>query len=233
MLNPLANVAIYGFVFGVLFGVAAPTGENSELQGFAYFLLCAMLPWNFFALVMSLGMGSMSGNSGLVRRVAFSREVLVFSNVAHAVVQFSIELTLLCVILLIAGSPLLPQLPMVIFLTLLLAIFASGYALALSVLSVYFRDLNYLWSIITTVWFFLTPVVYGPELLENSLSPWAQNLLKLNPMMHFVSAYRDSLYHARTPDLGKLGVLFACSTASLTIGWMIFTRFGRRLPEEV
>ena len=233
MLNPLANVAIYGFVFGVLFGASAPTGENSGLQGFAYFLLCAMLPWNFFALVMSLGMGSMSGNSGLVRRVAFSREVLVFSNVAHAIVQFSIELILLCIILLIAGSPLLLQLPMVVFLTLLLAVFASGYALALSVLSVYFKDLNYLWAIVTQVWFFLTPVVYGPEVLQANVPTWGQNLIRLNPMVHFVSAYRDSLYHARTPDLEKIGVLIVCSVASLTIGWIVFTRFGRRLPEEV
>ena len=233
MLNPLANVAIYGFVFGVLFGASAPTGENSGLQGFAYFLLCAMLPWNFFALVMSLGMGSMSGNSGLVRRVAFSREVLVFSNVAHAIVQFSIELSLLCIILLIAGSPLLLQLPMVVFLTLLLAVFASGYALALSVLSVYFKDLNYLWAIVTQVWFFLTPVVYGPEVLQANVPTWGQNLIRLNPMVHFVSAYRDSLYHARTPDLGKIGVLIVCAGVSLTIGWMVFTRFGRRLPEEV
>ena len=233
MLNPLANVAIYGFVFGVLFGASAPTGENSGLQGFAYFLLCALLPWSFFALVMSLGMSSMSGNAGLVRRVAFSREVLVFSNVAHAIVQFSIELSLLCVILLIAGSPLLLQLPMVMFLTLLLAVFASGYALALSVLSVYFKDLTYLWAIVTQVWFFLTPVVYGPEVTEENLPDWAQTLLDLNPMAHFVSAYRDSLYHARTPDLGKIAVLITCAGASLTIGWNVFRRFGRRLPEEV
>lgn len=233
MLNPLSNVVIYGFVFGVLFGASAPTGENSGLQGFAYFLLAALLPWSFFALVMNLGMSSVSGNSGLVRRVAFPREVLVFANVVHAVVQFSIELGLLCIIFLIAGSPLLLQLPVVVILTFLLAIFAAGYALALSVLSVYFKDLNYLWAIVTQVWFFLTPVVYGPEVLQTNVPSWGQNLIRLNPMVHFVSAYRDSLYHARTPDLGKIAILFVCAFMSLTVGWLIFARLGRRLPEEV
>jgi len=142
MLNPLANVAIYGFVFGVLFGATAPVGENSGLTGFAYFMLCALLPWNFFSLIISMGMSSISANSGLVRRVAFPREVLVFSNVAHAIVQFSIELVLLAVILLVAGSPLIPFLPIVVLLTFLLAMFGAGYALALSALLVYFRDLN-------------------------------------------------------------------------------------------
>ena len=233
MLNPLANVAIYGFVFGVLFGAQAPVGENSGLTGFAYFLLCGLLPWSFFALVMTLGMISMSGNSGLVRRVAFPREVLVFSNVAHAIVQFSIELSLLCIILLIAGSPLLPQLPAVILLTLLLAVFASGYALALSVVSVYFKDMNYLWAIVTQVWFFLTPVVYGPEVIEQNLPGWAQTLLDLNPMVHFVAAYRDALYHAVFPGLNQLGLLLGISVVSLVTGWSIFNRMGRRLPEEV
>lgn len=233
MLNPLANVAIYGFVFGVLFGATAPAGENSGLTGFAYFMLCALLPWNFFAMTMSMGMGAISANSGLVRRVAFPREVLVFSNVAHALVQFSIELMLLCAILFIAGSPLLPYVPVVLLLTLLLAIFGAGYALALSTLSVYFKDLNYLWAIVTQVWFFLTPIVYGPDLLEANVPEWGQNLMRLNPMVHFVSAYRDALYHATFPGFGKLAVLVMSSFLSLTIGWLVFTRLGRRLPEEV
>lgn len=233
MLNPLANVAIYGFVFGVLFGATAPTGTNSGLDGFAYFMLCALLPWTFFSLTMSMGMASISANSGLVRRVAFPREVLVFSNVAHALVQFSIELVLLCVILLIAGSPLLPYLPAVVLLTLLLALFGAGFALALSTLSVYFKDLSYLWAIVTQVWFFLTPIVYGPEILQNNVPEWGQNLMRLNPMVHFVSAYRDALYHAQFPDLAKVGILLLSAVISLSLGWTVFTRFGRRLPEEV
>lgn len=233
MLNPLANVAIYGFVFGVLFGATAPTGTNSGLTGFALFMLCALLPWNFFSLIINMGMNSISANAGLVRRVAFPREVLVFSNVAHATVQFGIELTLLVVILLIVGSPLLPYLPVVLLLTLLLAMFGSGYALALSTLSVYFRDLNYLWTILMQVWFFLTPVVYAPEVLQERVPEWGQNLMRLNPMVHFVAAFRDALYHAQFPGLGKLGVLVGCSISSLWIGWATFTRLGRRLPEEV
>ena len=166
MLNPLATVAIYGFVFGVLFDATAPVGDPSGLTGFAYFLLCGLLPWNFFALVNNLGMSSISANAGLVRRVAFPREVLVFSNVLHACVQFAIEMTLLGIVLLIAGSPFLPWLPLVILTSVLLAVFASGFALALSVLAVYFRDMNYLWAIVLQVWFFATPIVYPPSLLE-------------------------------------------------------------------
>jgi ABC-2 type transport system permease protein len=51
MLNPLATVAIYSFVFGYLFGADAPIGIHSGVRNFALYLLCALLPWNFFMLV--------------------------------------------------------------------------------------------------------------------------------------------------------------------------------------
>ncbi|MFM9036949.1 MAG: ABC transporter permease [Actinomycetota bacterium] len=233
MLNPLATVAIYSFVFGVLFKSSAPVGEPSGLKGFAYFLLAALLPWNFFALVTNLGMGSIASNSGLVRRVAFPREVLVFSNSLHACVQFGIEIGLLCVVLLVAGSPIIPWIPVMFLVSFTLAIFASGIALALSALSVYFRDLTYLWTIFLQVWFFLTPVVYGPSLLEERAPRWAERILDLNPMRAFVSSYRDLLYDARCPSGSRFVFMAASALLSISLGWIVFHRMGRRLPEEV
>ena len=125
------------------------------------------------------------------------------------------------------------QLPMVILLTCLLAVFATGYALALSVLSIYFKDLNYLWFIITQAWFFLTPIVYAPDLLQANVPDWGQRLLRLNPMVHYVAAFRDCLYHARTPELQRILVLVISSAVSCSVGWTIFSHLGRRLPEEV
>jgi len=233
MLNPLATVAIYGFVFGTLFGATAPVGVPSGLNGFAYYLLCGLLPWNFFALVNNLGLGAIWSNAGLVRRVAFPREVLVFANVLHSCVQFAIELALFCVVLLIAGSPILPWLPLVLFTSVLLAVFASGFALALSVLSVYFRDVNYLWAILLQVWFYATPIVYPPALLDERAPEWIQRVLALNPINGFVQVYRRLLYDAAAPGWHTLLGLTAISLVSLAIGWAIFRRFVRRLPEEV
>jgi ABC-type polysaccharide/polyol phosphate export permease len=233
MLNPLSQILIYGFVFGTLLGAQAPIGQPSGLDSFAFFLLCGLLPWNFFALITSLGLGAVSSNAGLVRRVAFPREVLVFSNVLHACVQFSIEITLLLVILLVAGSPFLPWLPLAVFTSILLALFATGIALALSVLAVYFRDMGYLWVIVTQVWFWATPIVYPPTLLESEAPQWVNDILKLNPMNGFVEVYRRLLYDAGAPGWPTMVGLVAISFSSLAIGWTIFHRMSRRLPEEV
>jgi ABC-2 type transport system permease protein len=233
MLNPLATVAIYSFVFGVLFQSSAPPGDPSGLQGFAYFLLCALLPWNFFSLVANLGMGSISTNAGLVRRVAFPREVLVFSNVLHACVQFAIELGLLCIVLLIAGSPILPWIPAVVLTGIVLAVFASGFALFLSAASVFFRDITYLWSIFLQVWFFLTPIVYSFDLVEREAPSWARTALEFNPMIAFVNSFRHLLYDATMPAGGDIVKMLVAATLSISLGWLSFVKLGRRLPEEV
>lgn len=233
MLNPIATVAIYSFVFGVLFDASAPLGQPSGLENFALFLLCALLPWNFFSLVQSQGMGALLNNAGLVRKVYFARETLVLSQVLHGLVQFGIEMGLLIILLVIVGSPLLPWLPVTLLLMLLLAAFGTGLALALSVLCVFFRDLSYLWGIVLQVWFFATPIVYPPDLLEGRVTPWLQTVLENNPMAKFAAAFRRTLYDGAAPGWKAMLVLILLSAGSVTAGWWIFNKFSRRLAEEL
>jgi ABC-2 type transport system permease protein len=233
MLNPLATVAIYSFVFGHLFGADAPIGVDSGVRTFALYLLCALLPWNFFTLVTNMGMNSMLANAALVKKVSFPREVLVFSNSLHGIVQFSIELLLLTVALVFAGSYFFVWIPVVMIQMLLLALFASGLALALAAGNVYFRDLGYLWQIFSQVWFFATPIVYMPALIEGKVPNWVEMILKLNPMAVFAQGFRRSMYDNAFPGWDNLGACAAVALLSMVIGWSIFTKLSRRFAEEL
>ena len=233
MLNPLATVAIYSFLFGYLFGADAPAGVHSGVKAFALYLLCALLPWNFFMLVTNMGMSSIIANAGLVKKVAFPREVLVFANTMHGLVQFSIELLLLTVVLVIAGSYFFVWIPVIILQMLLLAFFASGLALALAAGNVYFRDLGYLWQIFSQVWFFATPIVYIPALIEGKVPNWVEMILKLNPMAVFAQGFRRSMYDNSFPGWDNLGACAIVALLSMLIGWSIFTKLSRRFAEEL
>jgi lipopolysaccharide transport system permease protein len=233
MLNPLATVAIYTFVFGYLFQAKAPAGDPSGLQVFALYLLCALLPWNFFMMVTNLGMNSMLANASLVRKVAFPREVLVFSNSLHGIVQFSIEMGLLTVALLISGSIFLLWVPVVLLQMVLLAFFATGLALALAAGNVYFRDLGYLWQIFGQIWFFVTPIVYTPAVLDGRLPSWVGWIWKLNPMAVFAQGFRRSMYDGQFAGWSNLGACALVALLSMVIGWSLFTRFSRRFAEEL
>ena len=233
MLNPLATVAIYSFVFGHLFGADAPIGLHSGVRSFALYLRCALLPWNFFMLVTNSGMNAMIGNGALVKKVYFPREVLVFANSLHGIVQFSIELTLLTVAVVLAGSYFFFWIPVVIVQMLLLSLFASGLALALAAGNVYFRDLGYLWQIFSQMWFFATPIVYMPALVEGKVPNWVEMILKLNPMAVFAQGFRRSMYDNAFPGWDNLGACAIVALLSMVIGWSIFTKLSRRFAEEL
>jgi ABC-2 type transport system permease protein len=233
MLNPLATVAIYSFVFGVLFRAEPPVGENSGIKVFALYLLCGILPWNFFILVTGTGMQSMLANAGLVKKVAFPREVLVFANSLHGIVQFSIEMGLLTIALLVAGSIFLPWLPIVLLQMLLLALFATGLALGLAAVNVYFRDLGYLWQIFTQVWFFATPIVYTESTLTGRVPAVVETILQWNPMAVFARGFRRSMYDSAFPGWSNLGACTVVAVVSLLLGWSLFTKLSRRFAEEL
>ena len=233
MLNPLSQMLIYSVVFGVIFGIQARKGDPSGIDVYSLYLLSGILPWGFINLICGLGLNTLTGNAALVRKVRFARETLIFSEVLFSLVQFSIEMTLLCIVLLIFGSPLLPWLPMLLFLMLLLAIFTSGLALILSIGAVFFRDLKYLWTIIAQVWFFATPVIYDPARIEERISSFWYSIYHWNPSTAFIRSFRHVTFAGRAPDWSDLGVLIVMSFASLAIGLAVFSRFSRRIAEEL
>lgn len=234
MLNPLATIVVFTFVFKVLFKAQPEPGDPSGIDSFALFMLSGLIPWGFFSLVTSLGLGSILGNPTLVRKVSFQREILVISQVLFAFVQFSIEMAIVATVIgLASGFWVLLYIPQVLLLMVLLALFACGVALALGVLTVYFRDLTYLWTIVLQLAFYATPVVYTDSLLASEISdPWL-SILRYQPMAIFVRGFRTVLYDGKSLGLGQiLGMLLACAI-SLAAGFVIFSKLQRRLPEEV
>ena len=233
LLNPLAQMAIYTFVFGLLFGAKAPVGDPSGITTYGLYLLTGIIPWGFFALICSVGLQSILSNTNLVRKVAFARESLVLSQVLFCFVQFSIEMSLVCLVLLIAGSAILPWLPMTLLLMVLMACFAGGIALVLSVSAVFFRDLPYLWTIINQLWFFATPVIYDPKIIDGKVSAFVEDILYWNPTAVFIRAFRATTYHGTAPKLQDIGALVVAAAISLIIGLATFNKLKRRLAEEL
>ena len=106
-------------------------------------------------------------------------------------------------------------------------------ALALAAGNVYFRDLGYLWQIFSQVWFFATPIVYMPALIEGKVPNWVEMIMKLNPMAVFAQGFRRSMYDNSFPGWDNLGACALVAVVSMVIGWSIFTKLSRRFAEEL
>lgn len=233
LLNPLSTLVIYYIVFGKFMPQPPVVGDPSGLNNFAMLLLCGLLPWNFFSISIGVGMDSVVANGGLVKKVAFPREHLVFSVIVAGLVTFGIELLVAGVVLQIMGNFWLPYLPLIVAVAILLAIFAAGITLILAAGNVFFRDLTYLWGIVVQAWFFLTPIVYSVEFARDRLPSWAFRIFDNQPMAVVVRSMRDLLYHLRAPTLTDWVLMAIYAVVVFLLGWWVFSRFEGRFAEEL
>jgi ABC-type polysaccharide/polyol phosphate export permease len=233
MLNPLSQMAILTFVFGVALGITAPIGDPSGIDIYGLYLLSGIIPWGFFSLVCGLGLQSLTTNAALIRKVAFPRETLVFSQVVFSFVQFSIEMTIVSIALAIVGSPLYPFLPLTVMVMITMTVFCTGIALMLAVGAVYFRDLSYLWTIINQVWFFATPVIYDPNRFKEQVSEPVFFVLHWHPPVVYLRAIRHTIYDGRFPGTADLVYCVVAAGLSLLLGLRVFRAFSARVAEEV
>ena len=230
LLNPLSSIVIYSVVFGSLFKLDAPKGNPSGLSSFTLWLTCGLLPWNFFATAIGAGTGSIVGNASLIKKVYFPREYLVASTILSWLVSFLIEMTVLVFTFLLWGHVAFQWLPVLLVVAVIQAFFGLGLGLALSALNVYFRDIQHLIGIVLQIWFYLTPIVYS---MERYIPGRWQSVYKLNPMVHFVTVYRNLLFDGRWPGGESVAFLVLGSLISLIGGLFVFRKLEPRMVEEL
>ena len=239
LLNPLASMAIYAVVFGVFLKVEPSIGDPSGLKNFPAFLMCALLPWSFLAASINGSMEALLGNAGIIRKVYFPRQILVFATVFALVTTFLLELLVLGAFLIVLGNMVFVWVPMVLVLVAILTMFCIGIGLIVSIVNVYFRDVKYLMTIFLQFWFYATPIVYplSPTIPETwqvfGLELPLRSLYSLNPAVGFVECFRNVLYDLRFPDLVPFAYISVWSIGLLLVGIMVFRRFEGRLAEEL
>jgi ABC-type polysaccharide/polyol phosphate export permease len=241
LINPLAMMLIYTLVFGLFLRVQPDKGDPSGLDVFALWLLCGLLPWSFLATGLSSGMTSLIVNANLVHKVYLPRAALVLSSVLAVGFTFVIEMGVLAAVLLCFGPDVLLWLPLAVVFIGLLVIFVLGMSLALSIATVYFRDVQHFVAIFLQLWFYLTPILYPISYVQAQQDRLASHghdfplvtLLKLNPMEHFAAVFRNLLYDNRLPAWTDATVCVLCAAAAAAIGIAVFSRFEGRLAEEL
>jgi ABC-type polysaccharide/polyol phosphate export permease len=236
LLNPLSNVVILSLVFGGLLQIQPPVGHPSGLHVFALFLLCGLIPWNFFSSSLSGSMGALIGNSNLIKKVYFPREILVLSTIFSLVATMLIEMGVLMVILMLFGNLVIPWIPMVLFLIALETILLFGIGLVLSAANVYFRDVQHLVSILIQALFYTAPIVYPISFVDRvsvEHGHWIGTLYRLNPLVVMVQNFRVVLYDLRFPPFLDLVYFAAWAFGLLFVGLWAFRKLDRRVAEEV
>jgi ABC-type polysaccharide/polyol phosphate export permease len=237
LLNPLAMM----LVFTLLFTVLRP---NSTRQ-YAIFVLVGLIPWNFFTGSLMRGTTSVIGNSSLVKKVYFPRELLPFSAILSNLVNFAIAFVVLVIFLYIFGIGLTVHAFWVPAILLTQIIFTLGLVLLLGALNVFYRDVLMILEVVILAWFFLTPVFYSLEffgdtatILGITFNP-AQVMRWINPMASIIDGYRTVLwgtYSSAGPVSMNPAYLFRTFVTAFIIlvgGYFVFNRLDHKFGERL
>jgi len=225
--NPLLLLVIYTVVFTVVLpGVHPP-----ELEPYAVFMFCGILPWTWFSSSLLESSNVLVAGGNLIKKVLFPAEVLPIVTVLAGLVHFCLGLPILAAFLIYYRVPVTPTdllwLPLIVAIQLVLTV---GLALLVSALTVHFRDVRDLLANLLTLWFFATPIIYpitqAPERVRR--------LLNLNPFTHLVIAYQEVLFKSGPfMQSNRLLAVGAASLVVLLFGYFVFDRLRDTLAEEV
>lgn len=219
--NPLLQLMVYSVVFSMIMRVDVP---------FYYiYLFVAFIPWVFLSTAVLNGSSCILANSNLVQKIYFPRMVLPISTVTAGAVNMLLSMVIVLAALIFSGIGLswnVLVLPVVIFVEYL---FILGMVLIFSAANVYFRDLQHILEIVVMAWFYITPIVYTPEMVPGEMAL----VLALNPMSGIIDSYRKILYYKCLPDFSTL--LLAATTGLIfcVLGCFIFQRLQRGFAEEL
>ena len=226
-INPLLQLLVYTMVFSVIM--------RSDIEKYYLFLFVALVPWMFFSASIVGGSVSVLASKDMVKKIYFPREVLPISYVTSAFVNMLLTFIVVFAVLIVTGFGVNPV--AVLFLPIVFVIeyfICTGIALLTSALTVYFRDLEHILSIVAMAWQFLTPVMYSQSMVEASLEshPLMLKIWNLNPMTPLINAYREILYYKQIPDFNNIGVAVLLGVVVFFLGWIIFSILQKGFAEE-
>lgn len=247
LINPLAQIAVFSVVFGLIFQVTAEPGTNSGVDFFPIWIGVGVITWTYISGCIRAGMNALLSNAGLLQKVALPRWVLVLSKILSLTFTFLIELLVLALIMAaLGGWRIVLTLPLIVPLLLITAAFVLGISLMLSVATVYFRDIEHLWSIVSQVWMYASGVMFPVAFVASAqerLNAAGYGIFgapipllavfELNPAERLLSMYRNILYDFSAPGLGSWLYISLWAIGLLVIGFLVFNRYSRNIVEEL
>jgi lipopolysaccharide transport system permease protein len=229
LVYPLVMVAVYTLVFSVLWKSA------KDIPHYPLFVLAGLAVWGFFQSAVQLGTGSLIANGDLVKKVWFPRELIPAASVLAQTTTLAVMLAILIPADLIVVPETAKTMPLALPILAALICLALGLAWLLSVLNVFFRDIEHLLAVLFLPWFFLTPVLYSLEQLPTAASHrWLIDLLRYgNPVTPYVEGFRATLLQATVPGATLLVYIFVVGPALALLGLWVVQRYEDRLAVEL
>ena len=212
LLNPLLNMAIIAVVFSLVM--------KFQVNEYAIFLFAAMIPWSVFSNSLNQGGGALLANESLFKKIYLPKQLFVISVVISTLVDSLLSTACLFIIALILGAKISAALLFLPVAFLLLVMFSLGVTFILSIVTVYYRDVQYLIGVVLQALYFATPIIYPITAIPEKFHA----IFTWNPLVYYIDLFRSPIYFGTLPDAHSLIICSVCSLLSIVCGVIYFRR---------
>lgn len=212
VLNPLLMMTVISAVFSNIFKIS--------VENFPIYYLTGSTLFNMLSETTNNAMTSILSSSSLIKKVYIPKYIFPLEKCMFGFINFLFSMVAVAIMYAVFGYPLhLTALffPVPVFYTL---VFSIGLSLILSALSVFFRDIVHLYSVLLVAWNYFTPIMYPFDILNAKIKA----IMHINPMFHYVKYFRDVLMYNTIPGLTENLLCAAMAFGTLAIGLLFFKR---------
>jgi lipopolysaccharide transport system permease protein len=227
VIKPLVMIVIYTLIFSQVMRARLP--GTADTLGYSLYLTAGILPWGFFAEVITRCQGIFLEQGNLIKKTAFPRTSLPLIAFLSALINFAIIFGIFLVFLAAVGR--WPGLSLLGFLPLLVLQLglAMGLGTFLGTINVFFRDVGHSLEVILQFWFWLTPIVYPAAAVPERL----RFLLTINPLYAVFKGYQDIVLTHAWPDWSSLWPLAILTLVCLVLGYTGFRRLSGEMVDQL
>ena len=214
LLYPLLNMAVMALVFSKMFKFSTP-GVN-----YLVYVLSGLVMFNYFSEASNLAMSSVVANFSLINKIYIPKYIFPLSKCLFVGINFLLTLIPLYLVIFLTGTGINIYHLILPFAFICLFAFTLGFGLILSTVSVFLRDMFYIYGIITTLWTYLTPIMYDISMISEKL----QMFFKLNPLYQYISFIRQIILYHQMPSASSFIACGASAIIVLIIGLFVFKK---------
>lgn len=216
VLSPLLMLLVMRLVFTQFFG--------RGMEHYTTYLFCGNLMFSYFNESTSQGMTSLTGNAAIFTKVNVPKYLFLFSKNVQTLINFALTLCVFFLFCVLDGIIFTWRFVLLLYPILCLALFNVGVGLVLSALFVFFRDIQYLWSIFTQLLMYMSAIFYTID----HYSYTVQCLFLANPIYLFIRYFRKIVIDAAIPSVWFHLLMLFDTAAVLGLGCWMYKKYNTR-----
>ena len=216
VLSPLLSLLVMRIVFTQFFG--------RSMEHYTTYLFCGNIVFAFFNDATNGGMNSLMGNSAIFSKINVPKYLFLFSRSVSSLINFGLTFVVFLIFCVIDGVTFTWTFLTLVFPIICLIVFNVGMGLILSALFVFFRDIQYLWSVFTQLLMYMSAIFYD----INGFSPEVQKLFLINPVFVYIKYFRLAVLEGVVPSIWFHLLALGYAVVTFLIGAVIYKKYNHK-----